>query len=362
VAWLAIGMWVAFLFLSAFSAQMEYGSWAMVNPIGFLPAGFWEGSFMVVWSIGLVTVVGGSVASLYVRYRRAGSGERQQIKWLLFAGAFFAVIYAIAIPLSGEALSSWWMNLLFIGSILSIPIAIAVAIFRYRLWDLDVVVNRALIYGLLTTLLAGIFAAVIALITEAGKDLLGEGSRTVGAAISALIVAVVFQPLRTWIEAGVNKRFYPEKQDLASGLVEVLPEYWSFLDRPTLLRISMEHVRHVMGTRLAAFYLPAGPEMFRLEQQIDGLADVAPSLRLSDKQRLDLGKKRVVAAEGGGAIAGHVPVYVDRGKTNEVLGLLSIGARENGKGYSGDDLKGLAELGGKIGLALNAVQLGSTSG
>ena len=58
---------------------------------------------------------------------------------------------------------------------------------------------------------------------------------------------------------------------------------------------------------------------------------------------------------------GHVPVYIDRGKTNEVLGLLSIGARDNGKGYSGDELKGLADLGGKIGLALNAIQLGSTS-
>ena len=81
---------------------------------------------------------------------------------------------------------------------------------------------------------------------------------------------------------------------------------------------------------------------------------------ISDEQRKELKKKRVIAAEESGLFVGHVPVYVDRGETNELLGLLSIGPRENGKGYSGDDLKGLAELGGKIGLALNAIQLGST--
>jgi hypothetical protein len=56
-------------------------------------------------------------------------------------------------------------------------------------------------------------------------------------------------------------------------------------------------------------------------------------------------------------IAGHVPLFIDRGESNELLGLLSVGARTNGKGYSGDDLKGLVELGNKIGLALNAIKL-----
>jgi hypothetical protein len=68
-------------------------------------------------------------------------------------------------------------------------------------------------------------------------------------------------------------------------------------------------------------------------------------------------KKRVVASEGSSLIAGHVPLFIDRGESNELLGLLSVGARANGKGYSGDDLKGLVELGNKIGLALNAIKL-----
>jgi hypothetical protein len=359
---LAVLMWIVFMALGAFA---QGGSplnvdWTMANPVGFISQEFFDGPlFSVVWGIGLVTITLGSVASLFVRYRRAGSDERQQIKWLLVAGAFLAVFYALSVFLPDPAYGTAWWGLLFVLGILCMPIAITVAIFRYRLWDLEVVVNRALIYALLTTLLAGIFAAGIPLITEAGKQLLGEGSKAAGTAISALIVAVVFQPLRTWIEAEVNRRFYPKKEDLASGLVEVQPEYWGFLDRPTLLRVSMEHVRRVLGTSQAAFFLASRGGGFRLAQQVDGSAGGVTLVQVSEQERKELEKKRVVAAEGSGLIVGHVPVYVDRGETNEVLGLLSIGPRENGKGYSGDDLKGLAELGGKIGLALNAIQLGS---
>jgi hypothetical protein len=175
-------------------------------------------------------------------------------------------------------------------------------------------------------------------------------------------VAVVFQPLRTWIETGVNKRFCPEKHDLASGMVEVQPEYWGFLDRAALMRISLDHVRRVLGPRHAAFFLAAAQGEFRRSAEAEESGGGSSSIWLSEQQRHELEKKRVVAAETRGPMMGHVPVYIDRGKTNEVLGLLSIGARDNGKGCSGDELKGLADLGGKIGLALNAIQLGSTSG
>jgi hypothetical protein len=362
VAWLTAAMVVVFLVLSAGSMQIEYVDWTIANPIGFVPASFWDGGFMVVWTLGLVTVLVGSVASLYVRYRRAAIAERQQIKWLLFAGILFAVFYSIlALFFSDSASGSspLWIDLLFSLSVLAFPASIAIAIFRYHVWDLEVVVNRAVIYGLLTTLLAGLFAAIIAVITEAGKDLLGEGSRAAGAAISALVVAVVFQPLRTWIETVVNRRFYPDKLDLASGLVEVGPEYWGFLDRSTLVGIAMDHVRRTLGTRDAAFFLAAGAKDFRLEQRAGDSADGPVTIALSDKDRQELQRKRVIAADHLNPLVGHVPIYVDRGKTNDVLGLLSIGGRTNGRGYSGDDLRALAELGGKIGLALNAVQLGS---
>jgi hypothetical protein len=359
---LAVLMWIAFMILWASAPEIGplNADWTMANPVGFISQEFYDGPFFSVgWGIGLVAITVGSVTSLFVRYRRTGSDERQQIKWLLSAGAFLAVFYTMSVFLPDTVLGTGWWDLLFVLALLCMPVAVAIAIFRYRLWDLEVVVNRALIYGLLTTLLAGVFAAGIPLITEAGKQLLGEGSKAAGTAISALIVAVVFQPLRTWIEAAVNRRFYPKKMDLASGLVEVQPEYWGFLDHPTLLRVSMEHVRRVLGTNHSAFFLASEGGEFRLVQQVDDSAGGVKSILVSEEQCKELEKKRVIAAEGSGSLVGHVPIYVDRGETNELLGLLSIGPRENGKGYSGDDLKNLSQLGGKIGLALNAIQLGS---
>lgn len=362
--WLArygLGMWLVFMFLLAFSPQVApfSGVWSVANPIGFVPLDPTGEAFIVIWSIAMIALVTGSVASLIVRYRQAPIDQRQQIKWLMFAGAVFLVIFLLAgfILEGGFFSEEGWTDLLLVPSILGLPVAIAIAIFRYHVWDLEVVVNRALIYGLLTTLLAGIFAASIAVTTELGRQLLGEGSRTMGAAVSALVVAGVFQPLRTWIEGKVNERFYPEKIDLASGLVEVQPEFWAFLDQSTLVWVSLEHIRRVLGTSHAAFFLETGTGEFRLENQFAGSTDGAEVIHPSAAQLLDLGRKRVVAAAGLGPITGHVPVYVDRGKTSELLGLLSIGARGTGKGYSGDDLKALAELGGKIGVALKALQL-----
>jgi len=359
VARLNIGMMVTFTVLAALTATIDTPNWSIPNPIGFIPESFWEGGFMLVWTAGLITAIGGSVASLYVRYRKASSVERQQIKVLLLAGVLFGVFFTASALLSnGDAFSeNGWLDLLFVLTILGLPVAIAIAIFRYRLWDLDVVINRALIYGPLTTFMAGTFAMVIALTSELTKEVLGDQSKALGAAISAVIVAVVFQPLRSRIEAFVDKHFYPQKLDLASGLVEVMPEYWSFLDRETLMGLAMEHVRGVLGTEHAAFYLATGPDRFELAAELNGAAHEHPAFTLSKKQRDELQKKRVVASEGMAKVAGHVPLFIDRGKSNELLGLLSVGSRTNGKGYSGDDLKGLVELGNKIGLALNAIDL-----
>jgi hypothetical protein len=355
---LAIVEWILFMVISFLITEGApiNAEWTAPNPIaGFIPEGYVSGPFLIFWGLGLLTVLGASVVSLFMRFRSAAGAERQQIRWLLFAGGFFLVFYAITFFASDQWIESGWQNLIFVLAILAIPVAIALAIFRYRLWDLDVVINRALVYGPLSTLMAVTFAAVIALTSEFTKAALGSRSKTLGAVISAVIVVVVFQPLRGRIQAFVDKRFYPRRLDLAYGLVEVEPEYWSFLDQKTLIRLATEHVCSVLGTEYAAFYLPSGADGFRLAGTSDGSPGDQVTLTLSESQKEELTKRRVIAAQGAGRQAGYVPVFVDRGKSNELLGLLSIGSRSNGKGYSGDDLKGLVELGHKIGLALNAV-------
>ncbi|MGA9532287.1 MAG: hypothetical protein WBR18_06180 [Anaerolineales bacterium] len=365
VSWLAILVGASLLLVGTFTDPIDAvdAGWTVSNPIGFIPTSFVEGPYLVVFGALVLTSVIGSVASLFVRYRRAKEAEQQQIKWLLFAGAVFLVVYTVAflLPDSSGAFQSGWINTILFFAILGIPVAIAISIFRYRLWDLDVVVNRALIYGPLTTMLAGVFAMLIAITTEVAKQTLGAQSQTLGAAIGAVTVAVIFQPLRSRIQDFVDKRFYPQKANLTSGLVEVESGYWPFLDQQRLIDLSIEHISSALGTPDSALHLRADAG-FRLAGQ-RGEADSVPDhLVISDDEVKELKRGRVVPADPPGPWAGHIPVFVDRGQSIELLGLLSIGERSNGRGYSGDELRAMVELGGKIGLALNALQLAEPVG
>jgi len=359
----AAGLLVSLMVILALSANMgpQDGSWSFNNPIGYIPEELLNGPIVFGFGAFLIGTISASVASLFVRFRRSTGAERQQIRWLLLAGAFLVFTYSFIFITAPENFDlNGIQTLVLVLSILSVPIAIAVAIFRYRLWDLDVIVNRALVYGPLTTVLAGIFAVLIAVSSELAKQIFGTQSQALGAAISAVVVAVIFQPLRSRVQAFVDKRFYPQKADLASGLVEIQPGFWSLLDRQTLVSVAQEHARRALGVSYSVFFLPVSDGIFASVAHEEAPQAETSRLELSPQQMDELHQKRVIANTNGGAAAGYVPIHVDRGRTTELLGLLAIGTRDDGRGYSGDDLKGLVDLGGKIGLALRAVELGES--
>jgi hypothetical protein len=365
----AVGMWLVFMVLAVLVSEVgpSDGSWTMANPIGFISTDAANGPLLVAWAAALVATVSASVASLFVRFRRSEGVERQQIRWLLMAGALLVVAYAsifitafIAAPENFDL--SALQDLVLVLSILSVPMAIGVAIFRYRLWDLEVVINRALVYGPLTTVLAGIFAMLIAISSQLAKQILGTQSQALAAAVSAVVVAVIFQPLRTRVQAFVDKRFYPQKADLATGLVEIMPEFWAFLDRNTLIPAAQDHVRAVLGVPFTAIYLAEEDGAFELAAQGESPPETPAHIEPTAKQEAELRLKRVVSSETAGPAVGYVPIHVDRGRAVELIGLLAIGKRTNGRGYSGDELKALADLGGGIGLALRAMQMAEAKG
>jgi len=361
----AEGLWVSLMVILAVSSDIgpEGGSWSFPNPIGFLSDELLNGPVVYAFGAVLVVTISASVASLFVRYRQSEGTERQQIRWLLLAGAFLVLAYgSIYFTAPSDFELSGIQNMVLVLSILGIPVAIAVAIFRYRLWDLDVIVNRALVYGPLTTVLAGIFAVLIAVSSELAKQVFGTQSQALGAAISAVVVAVIFQPMRSRVQSFVDQRFYPQKADLASGLVEILPGFWPLLDRQTLVSAAQDHARRALGIAHAAFFFGSSDGVFE-RVSLDASPSDGPSrLELTRQQTGELLKKRVIANTNGGPAAGFVPIHVDRGRTTELLGLLAVGKRENGRGYSGDELKALADLGGKIGLAFRAVEMTESRG
>ena len=163
----------------------------------------------------------GCALSLVRRFRRSRGQERQQLKWLAAAGGLVATLFVLSIGASfvtGQATESsgasqpLWLTILdTIGlfSFVLIPIAAGIAILRHRLYDIDLIINRTLVYGTLTVVLAVTYAVTVAL---AGTILKGSDIVTAGA---TLAVAALFQPLRRRIQGFIDRRFYRQKYDAA---------------------------------------------------------------------------------------------------------------------------------------------------
>ena len=220
--WLALGMWLVFATLTLFASDVGpiNENWQpLPNPIGFAPQSWFERSFMVVWFAGLLTLLGGSVFSLYGRYRRAGSVERQQIKWLLLAGVQFVVVYSLIFFSSNDEESASWSNVLFLPSALAIPIAVAMAILRYRLYDIDVIIRKTVQYGVVTAVLAlTYFGTVILLQTLVGRTVDEQSPLII--VLSTLLIAALFSPLRRRVQNVIDRRFYRKKYDAQQVLAQ----------------------------------------------------------------------------------------------------------------------------------------------
>jgi len=217
-----LSMCAIFILLVTFSQHLtpDNGDWSVANPIGFIPDGALDGMyFFVPWVGALFTLTVLCAASLFVRYRRAAAVEREQIKWLLYACGLFVAIY---VPLywisdSKTILADVW-NVLFALAILAIPIAIAIAILRYRLWDIDVLIRRTLVYGALTLTLALVYFGGVVLLQALFEAITGQGGSPVATVISTLGIAALFTPLRRRIQSDIDRRFYRKKYDAEKTL------------------------------------------------------------------------------------------------------------------------------------------------
>ena len=165
-----------------------------------------------------------SAASLVVRFRRAGMVEREQVKWLAAAAAVSAWIYLVDLCISvvagGTGPEPVWRVLLddaFVLSVGLIPVAIGVAVLRYHLYEIDVIIRRTLVYAALVSVLALLYLAGVFGIQAVVRSLSGQ-SGTLAVTVSTLIVAVAFQPLRSRIQRAVDHRFYRGRYDAARTL------------------------------------------------------------------------------------------------------------------------------------------------
>jgi hypothetical protein len=173
-----------------------------------------------------------SAVSMVLRYRRSRGEVRQQIKWVAFVASFSGLLYLIAMisSLVVQVKSSdsvvpqfpWWAEVLFSVAVLSfagVPVAIGFAVLKYRLYDIDVVINRTLVYGSLTVMLVALYFGSVATTQTILRASTGQTEQPqLAIVVSTLVIAALFNPLRRRIQSFIDRRFYRRKYDARKTL------------------------------------------------------------------------------------------------------------------------------------------------
>jgi hypothetical protein len=216
----------------------------------------------LVFPVGLLGLIGLQV----YRYRRVSTfRERQQTKWVVFGlaaglGGIALIIILANLVLPQELLNSSVFTLLVIGTVndsllLLIPISIAIAIMRAQLYDIDTLINRVLVYGLLTGILGALFAGLIIGLESVAGLVIHQASDPIVLAISTLAVAALFRPLRRRIQAAIDRRFYRHKYDAEKILAAFSETLRNEVDLSHLRKHVLEVVQETMQPAHASLWL-----------------------------------------------------------------------------------------------------------
>jgi hypothetical protein len=236
VAWAQAGniavlcVWAAFAPRPLEAIGLEH----LTNPLGLQQA---EAAFTLL--IGIAFPIGAllavlSVASMVVRFRRARGVERQQLKWFTYAAVLVTLVWLVFFAAGLDRLLP--PLLVFIASdiwLAGIPAAIGIAVLRYRLYDIDRLINRTLVYGLLTALLAGVYAGIVLTLGQLFGGL-GDDPPSWVVAGATLAVAALFQPARRRIQRGVDRRFNRRKYNTAQTIAAFSARLRDEIDLDTL--------------------------------------------------------------------------------------------------------------------------------
>jgi hypothetical protein len=199
-------------------------------------------------AVGLVAAMVLALASVSVRFRRAEGVERQQLKWFVAAVA----LNVILLPLSfltdlGPA------DVIDLASVVAatlIPLAIGIAILRYRLYDIDTIINRAIVYGSLTAVLAGLMAGAVVLTRQLFESILGAGT-DLTLIVSTVVAVSAFEPVKKRIQAFVDRRLKPG-DDPAVALLQLEDQFRSFVGALDPERSMRQVLAVAMATQRAA--------------------------------------------------------------------------------------------------------------
>jgi signal transduction histidine kinase len=310
------------------------------NPVGiagakpFLEVLFWAG---------LLTLVGcilAAVASIVVRFRRSGDAERQQVKWFMSAVVLTAglALLAVVANLVSDTLTHV-LESLTVFSWATLPIAAGVAILRYRLYDIDLVINRALVFGALATFITAVYVAIVvgvsALVGTAGDPSI------VLSIVATAIVAVAFQPARVRAQRWANRLVYGKRATPYEVLAEFSEQAGATVASEDVLPKVARTVAEGTGAARGEVWVRSGSEL--------RLAAAWPDHEADRPRRIALADGRLPALPGADRT---VPVR----HQNELLGALSV-TKARGEALTPAEDKLLNDLAAQAGLVLRNVGL-----
>jgi signal transduction histidine kinase len=306
----------------------------------FAPGGPIEPLAAVAFSCVLLCMLMAAV-SLIVRLRRARGDERQQLKWFCYPAALLAGLFVVqGVVRYGLGMWSSTLEISFkltwAVAFIALPIAVGTAILKYRLYDIDLVINRTLVYGALTAAISGIYVLIV--------GALGTLAQTRGNLLISLlgagVVAVLFQPLRERLQRGINRLLYGERDEPYAVISRLGRRLETTLASNTVLPTIVATVKDALKLPYAAIALKQGDEF-------------------------------VVAAEAGGrpgdkeisildtAVSLRPPPVVSLSLTyqNEIVGQLILAPRASDEAFSPADRRLLDDLARQAGVAAHAVRL-----
>jgi two-component system, NarL family, sensor kinase len=248
--------------------------------------------------------------ALVLRLKRARGVERDQLKWVALGGVLTVAILALALLAGDDA-----ADVIAVAGMVPLPASVTIAVLRHGMWDVDLVINRSLVYAGLTAIVVGAYAAVVALAGAVVDD-------AVAGIVGVALVAVVIQPLHGRLQRAVNQLLYGDRDDPAAALRR-------------------------LGDRLVAAGEP--------DEVLPAVADtVARALRLPHV---------AVAVDGGPRAAvgdaGERAVAIELLYQGERVGELMAAPREPGRGFSPADRRALETIGRQVAVAAHAVRLTS---
>jgi len=324
--------------------------------VNFITTAPW--TYVKAWEASYVYAVAGILfflAMLIYRLRvKCSEMVTQQARLILWGGffAFTPVAVWLISPIAGWQIA--WNPAIFLPLLVIFPIVIAAAIVRHRLWDLEIIINRTLVYSILTVLLGTIFILSVVVLEMLLSDFIPQ-TTTVSAAISSMGITLLFNPLRLRVQQFIDRRFFRQKYDIARTIASFQNSVRDTIDLDVLesglKSVIMEtmHPEHVLmctcvpGQETHAFYIEEQDPLRNILLGSEGGVEVS-RLRIDSPALNRLRKDQVILT---------IPLT----SQGELIGVLNLGPRRSGEPYSLDDRQLLTMLAAQVAPALRVANL-----